>query len=399
MRFTLSALLLACLLPAVSSAQVEAVVPTVIEFSPPEKANWTLRNVGAGVSSLFGGYSHWYENAEVVIETAPSEAQLSLYYIRSNFQKRFERTAAPVRLLMPPRIESTSRDALLVRVGAKGFLTREESYRVHDLPDRIVIALEPLPNSLVALARTHLDQRSTLTLRTTEEPDLRISRREGARVFTLAFAKTSDALDERPTGAVGALHGVEVAQVGEDLMIQVELADPALLVRSRSSYDSAREEHVLSLFVAPEGSRPLSAQTIERELAELPFSLDDRCALAMESGLRERLSGELLARSFRPGGGVAEVYQREALLRLGRLDRGRVSDMSGETYRTGSPIGLALAQQSGGQVRGYLGLLARFAETRPEPATFLRSLIAPELSATEFAPIWSDARAGCSGGG
>ncbi len=48
--------------------------------------------------------------------------------------------------------------------------------------------------------------------------------------------------------------------------------------------------------------------------------------------------------------------------------------------------------QSAANVEGYMGLLAAFAFTQSEPEVALRSLIAPELSAQEFAPIYQRAR-------
>ena len=81
--------------------------------------------------------------------------------------------------------------------------------------------------------------------------------------------------------------------------------------------------------------------------------------------------------------------------RLGRLERGSVKTLSGESLRTGSPLELEMALQTGAQVKGYLGLLGAFARTQPDPALALRSLIAPELPADEFAPIYAEAEAAC----
>jgi hypothetical protein len=56
-----------------------------------------------------------------------------------------------------------------------------------------------------------------------------------------------------------------------------------------------------------------------------------------------------------------------------------------------------MALQGAASVRGYLGLLAAFSRTQPESETALRSLIAPDMSAEEFAPIWQSALAACGG--
>ncbi len=64
----------------------------VVDLSPLEQAAWTPRNVFAGITSLLGAWNHWYGDKEILIETVPSGAYLSLYYLRSNFQKLFERS-------------------------------------------------------------------------------------------------------------------------------------------------------------------------------------------------------------------------------------------------------------------------------------------------------------------
>ena len=100
----------------------------------------------------------------------------------------------------------------------------------------------------------------------------------------------------------------------------------------------------------------------------------------------------MIARAHRPSGSVSDLYRREAMKRLGRLDHGTVHVLDGQSLRTGSPIELELAMQSAANVEGYMGLLAAFAFTQSEPEVALRSLIAPELSAQEFAPIYQRAR-------
>ena len=114
------------------------------------------RNIGAGISTIVTGPSYWYAEKEVRIETVPADANLALYYIRSNFQKRFERTMAPILLVTPSRIDSTDRDVVAIRAASDGFLTKEVKYRAFDAPKELVIQLDPLPNSLVFLGYTHM---------------------------------------------------------------------------------------------------------------------------------------------------------------------------------------------------------------------------------------------------
>ena len=44
---------------------------------------------------MLGGWKYWYEDRMIEVETVPADAALSLYYLRSNFQKRFERAESP----------------------------------------------------------------------------------------------------------------------------------------------------------------------------------------------------------------------------------------------------------------------------------------------------------------
>ena len=386
-----SLVLLASPASAQDSAQ-DADVET-IELMPEEKAGWSLRNVAAGLSTLVVGPSYWYEDKELLVRTVPSGAQIALYYIRSNFQKRYERAVAPVRVKTPRRIHATDRDVVVVRAMLPGYLVAEQKLRVFGLPDEVLLQLAPLPNSLVFLGHTHLAGRSTITLRTSEEPELRISRPNGQSGFSLALTQTAKKLDSDPTAAGGHIESIHVNQLGEDLVVSVETSRGDLELRSKSGYDPIRKEHAYVLDVMPKGTRMPTSDEIRREIEAVPFQRGNACDAAFESVLRQRLDAQVLARAFRPSGGIAEFYQREAMLRLGRLHTGRVETLSGEGFRTGSSIGLAAALQSAGDVRDYLALLGTIARQQSDPEGFLRALLAPEGSASEFAGIYAEALA------
>jgi len=66
---------------------------------------------------------------------------------------------------------------------------------------------------------------------------------------------------------------------------------------------------------------------------------------------------------------------------------------TGETLRTGSSLELALAMQSAARVKGYLALLAALAQSEPQPADALRTLIAPTLSPGDFSPVYDAGQA------
>jgi hypothetical protein len=364
-----------------------------VDMSPHEPASFGLRNVAAGATAILGGWNYWYKERIVEVQTVPADAQVQLFFIRMNFQKRFERVEPPVRVRLPSRIETTSKDSFALRVAAAGYSTREMSIKVNDVPDRLVVKLEPLPNALVALTDTHLAGRTTLTFRTTKEPELRVMKSRGASGFTISLSETANQLPSDSKVAGGRIQGLEVAQVGEDLLVRVDTDGSDVEARSRQSYDPIRKEHLFVVDLLKEGTRRPTQHQVRAELERIPLGTELRCALRFEEVLRSEIDPEVIARGLRPSGSVADLYRREAMLRLGRLDQGRVRTLEGEVLRTGSPIELELALQSGSTVKGYIGLLGAVARTQPEPALAMRSLVAPEMGAAEFDPIYERAAA------
>ncbi len=389
----LALLLFACLVAPLARADE----PGCIEFGPDEASNFTIRNVGAAISSLFGLWNYWYGENSVTLDSVPREAQLEIFYIRKNFQKKYQLVAPPVKLCLPDRISATRRDALTVRVTSGGYSTREWTFSVLDTPENLVLQLDPLPNALVFLGHTHLRQRTTLTLRTQKEPEFRVSKSRGQAGFTLALVQTADKLQPKSKLSGGHVRGVEVAQVGEDLLLRIETDSADIEARSKQSYDPIRQEHLFLLDFVPAGERSPSPEDVRADLERLPFAPGDRCASAMEATLRAQLEAEVIARAHRPSGSLADLYQRQAMLRLGRFDHGTVQTVAGETLRTGNPLELELALQGAGSVRGYLGLLAAYARAQPESDTALRSLVAPDMPAEKFAPIWNAVQVACGG--
>lgn len=362
-----------------------------IDLYPPEQVMWGPRNLIAGMTSVLGLWGYWYRPKHVLIETVPADAHVSLYYIRGNFQKRFERVHAPIVVDLPSRINSSSADTFRYRVAKDGFLVVEDRFPVHDVPDKLLIELAPLPNSLVFVGQTHLADRTTLTLRTTEEPQVRMAKGSNAKDFTIALSETANKLEETPDLKAGFLAGVELQQLGEDLLLRVATTREGLEVRSRSSRDPVRREFVITLDLIPPGTRMITAGDISQELAAVPFTGASRCDARFEAVLRERLDRSVTTRAFRSSAPVIEYYQKESMRKLGRLDTGRVHGISGETYRIGSPIEFEMAMQSAPEIRGYLGLLGVVARRQDDPATFLRSLLAPDMSQADFEAIYQAA--------
>ena len=75
-------------------------VPTV-DLVPSDRASWRPRNLFAWLRP-----GHNYEPRSVLVETSPPGAMLDLFYVRSNFQKRYEQAEAPARVMLPPRVEA-----------------------------------------------------------------------------------------------------------------------------------------------------------------------------------------------------------------------------------------------------------------------------------------------------
>jgi hypothetical protein len=385
--------LLCCLLISQAAlAQVEP-APAEVDLVPAEPAPLGVGSLFVGITSLLGGWRYWHGDRYVLISTVPADAEVGLYYIRFNFQKRFERARTPVRVRLPKRANTTGRDVFFVRVVANGFTTEERSYPARKVSGELLIQLAPLPNDLVFFGHTYLAGRTTLLLHTSEEPQFRVSQSRASPGFVLALAKTADKLERRPEVSAGQVQGVDVAQLGEDILISIATRDTEVEVRSKQSYNPIREEYILLLDIMSRGARVPAPADVRRALDRLAYAPADRCNRSAEAALRDGLDPVAVAKAFRPTGSIADVYRREAMLHLGRLDRGTVHTLVGEDLRTGNPIELQLALQTPVTVEGYLGLLEVFALSQDEPSSVLRSLLAPEMSPEDFRPIAAAAEA------
>lgn len=370
----------------------------VVDLAPTERAAWTPRNLLVGVSGVFGGWNYWYGERKIRIETSPADAELGLYYLRQNFQKRFQRAHAPTLVKLPARADMTKKDAVRFLASADGYLSQDVSFDARDVPDRVTITLKALPSSLVFLGETSFAGRTTLTLRTTEQPEIRVTKSARFDGFQLALSKTALKLEGKIGEPSGSVRSLDATQVGEDAILRVETTGPDVEVRSKQSFDPVRSQHVTVFDLVPAGARAPSDAEIRARVEQAPFTPNRACDERYAALLREKLGEAALADAFRPSGALSDLYLREAMLRLGRSDGGTVRTTQGQALRTGSALELALAQQSAANVKGYLALLGAIARTEPSPEDGLRSLIAPEMSAADFAPVYAaaeDERKGC----
>jgi hypothetical protein len=381
----------------------DAGVPTV-DLVPADRANWRPRNLFAWLRP-----GHNYEPRSVLVETSPAGAMLDLFYVRSNFQKRYEQAPAPARVLLPPRVEAGPRDALVVRAFQEGYRQREVSVRVQSGQDRVLLELEPLPNTLVAASHVYFAGRASVAFLAKESLTVRVQERDEG--FNVVLAETALAKDVGGTfsGMQSPLvSSVESLQLGEDLLVQVQMpkGKRALYeLRSRQMRDELRDLYVYSVDLVPSDGGVEAVRRAREALARIGPEQVNRCARLFDDALREQLDAESLSRALAPRGTFTDPYLRAAMKRLAEVSPGaRVHMLDGSTF-TSSPVELAAAMSQAAQARGYLALLRAFVreiEVAEGRRDTLRGLIAPELSPAGFAEALAVAEkreASCAAGG
>jgi hypothetical protein len=389
------------LLGALALGATDGAVPTV-DLVPEDRANWRPRNLLAWIRP-----GHNYEPRTVLVETSPAGAMLDLFYVRSNFQKRYEQAEAPARVMLPPRVEAGPRDALVVRAFREGYRQREVSVRIQSSQDRVLLELEPLPNTLMAASHVYFAGRASLAFLAKESLTVRVQEREEGFNVVLAETALAKDVDATLTGMQSPLvQGVEWLQLGEDLLVQVEMPKGErgnYDLRSRQMRDELRDLYVYSVDLVPADGGVDAVRRAREALARIRPEHVGGCARLFDEALRERLDAEALARALAPRGTFTDPYLRAAMKRLAELSPGgRVQMLDGSTF-TSSPIELSAAMSQAAQARGYLALLRAFVrelEVQDGRRDTLRGLIAPEVSPADFAKELEAAErreAGCAG--
>jgi len=382
----------------------------VVDLVPEEPPKWSPTNLFAPITGFFlGGPSYWYAPRVVEIETTPPGAVLDLFYVRRNFQKRYEQADAPVRVILPSRVEATDRDTLTVRALLDGHQQKEVQVLVRSRTERLMIDLAPLPNSLLAFTHTFLAGRGSLAFLTKEALTFRLqSSEQGFSVVLTETANTPEA-DEMMRGVESpAIEELEAQQLGEDLLVRVALTDlgrsDAFETRSRQWVDPVRGLHVFSLDLVPRAGDDVSRQQARDALARISSADVTGCALEFDAALREGLESADLARALTPNGAFTDNYLRAAMKRLGEVSPDGVIRMrDGSRFRVSAPIELMAAASQPDEALGYLALLRRFVallEPTDESYSTLRGLVAPELSPERFRTVLDEALARerrCSG--
>ncbi|MGH0037597.1 MAG: hypothetical protein ACQGVK_21415 [Myxococcota bacterium] len=397
--------LLCAPLPAVSADGPEPgddPLHEVIDMSPEDRVGWSMRNVFAPITGLFmGGPGYWYKQRRVEVETTPPGGMVDLFYVRANFQKRFEQAEAPVTVLLPKRIEAGPRDSLTIRAFREGYRQKSVTIKMSGREDEVVIDLEPLPNTLAAFSHRYFAGRSSLSFITEELLEFRVQ--EAGDGFTVVLNETA-----RSPEATAAMEGVRSPmidevfgqQLGEDLIVQVALAPRAKGrsdVRSKQNYDAARDLYEFTVDLVPGDGGAAAVQAAIDALGAIRSRDVTGCALEFDGALRARLDAGALNRALTPSGDFTDRYVRAAMRRLGEVTPGgavRFSD--GSRYDPTVPIELEAALSQAGGAEGFLALLRRFVgqlEAEEYELETLRSLIAPELEPARFADAMDESEA------
>jgi hypothetical protein len=395
-----STLAVVLLLVAAPAASEEL---TSVELIPDDRAGWTLTNLFAPVTGFFlGGPGYWYSPRRVEVRTTPPGASLDLFYVRRSFQKGFEQADAPVAVVLPSRNEAGPYDSLRIRAHLDGYRQQEVTVEIRSRQKEVMIELEPLANTLIAVTHLYFAGRSMLGFLTQEAPTFRMQR--GRDDYSLVLIQTGASPEANATmaGVRDALVSeLRPQQLGEDLVVRIALAGSVgvdgIDLRQRQSYDAVRRLHRFTLDVVPAAGGPSPVQRAKAALARVDPAQVSGCALRFDHTLRQQLDSEALARALTPSGAFTDPYLREALKRLGELSPGgAVALLDGTSFRTAIPLELAAAASQASEVQGFLVMLRAFvAELEPESyrRATLQGLIAPELTPDAFAAAMAQAEA------
>ncbi len=364
-----------------------------LDMSPDEPVGFGARTIAAGFGSLLRGSSYYHEQHFLTLETTPAGAYLDLFYLRSNFQKRYEQADSPVRIALPPRVQTGKDDWLTIRAFAEGYRQKTLSLAANTTQERVVIELEPLPNTLESLSHQYFAARTSLTFLTKEQLSFRVQEADdGISVILMETALSPKATATVESARSPIVEGLVGQQLGEDLVVQVRYSADAIErqveVRSRVSYDAARGLHAFTIDLLPRNGRAEAVARAHAALGRLSALDVTGCSHEFDTALRSLLDPSALARALTPSGAFTDPFLRAAMRRLGEVSPGGVVPFAGgAALDTRVPIELEAALSRAADAGGYLVLLRQFAaefEAAEYRRETLRSLIAPELPLEQF---------------
>lgn len=355
---------------------------------PDGRGEW---NPGRIFAFLRPGFN--FGERSIDVKTSPSDAELELFYVRSSFQKRYERARSPVRIVLPVRADAGPRDAVVIRASKKGYVQQEVTVRVDSSQDHVVIDLNPLPNQLLGASQVYLAGRASLSFLTKQSLSVRVQKQDdGFNVILAETALGPDLGDSLRSIQDPLIAQVESLQLGEDLLVRVHTRPDARKgyeLRSRESHDELRDLYVYSLDLVPADGGVAAVQHARAALAAVSSADVTGCAGVFDQTLRRSLDPAALARAISPDGSFTDPYLRAAMKRLGEVSPGgRIHMLDGTAYDSSRPIELAAAMSEPASAEGYLALLRAFVRHLEPPAyrvDTLKGLVAPEIDAKAFA--------------
>ena len=371
-----------------------------IRLEPEGSKPFGMRNVFGPFRSMVSGPGYWYGERKIEVDTTPPGATLDLFYVRASFQKRYVQTTAPATILLPSRSDAGPRDAVTIRAFLPGYRSKEVQLGIDSEQSRFSIDLDPVSNLLEGASQSYFAGRSSLTFLTRQPAVVRFQERpEGFSVVLNETALGASAEAQLAGFSSPLVQKVDTQQLGEDLLVRVDLApearQPRPELRSRQSRDTARQLYAYTVDLIPGGGAP-SVEKLQAALASVRASDVTGCAASFDATLRAGLDPAGLARALSPND-FREPFLRAAMKRLGEVSPGGVITLEdGSRFNPAAPIELAAAASQPHLARGYLALLRRVTDELESPArreASYRSLVAPELAEGVFEAALSKANA------
>ena len=154
----------------------------------------------------------------------PPGAVLDLFYVRASFQKAYEQADAPITLVLPNRAQAGPRDSITIRAMLDGYQQSQVRVPVRSRTKKVVVELEPLANSLLAITHRHVAGRGTLAFLTKEALTFRIKERDdGFSVVLVGTGKSPEAAGTIEGASSSLIESLREQQIGQDLMVRAVL--------------------------------------------------------------------------------------------------------------------------------------------------------------------------------
>lgn len=373
-----------------------------LDLIPEHAPGFTLTTLFAPVTGwFFGGPGYWYAAREVAIKTTPPGAVLDLFYVRRGFQLLYEHGEAPARVRLPRRVDTTTRDFLIVRASLAGHQPVETRVAVRSRDSELAVTLARLPNTLQAFSQLEIAGGLALTFVATDDPSFRVQRDDHElRILFIGTSAGPVAVSSMAATQSGSIAQITPLQLGEDLVVRIAWVDAKhqeMEARAKKFMDPVRDLHRLTIEILPPGDGSNIQEHARTALDSLTTTDIEGCALRFDERLRGNLDAAALSRALAPRGTFVDPILHAALRRLGEVSPQRhIRMLDGSTLDPMIPIEHMAASTQPREAIGYLALLRNFSKRvshTPAHVTTLRALVAPELEPARFTRALEDALA------